>query len=193
MGIVSIFWLPISIGPSHLRIYNFLVADQTKTIASFNETHWHVHSPRSWKRHGPVIIRKFLVGRLFVLWRSAEIRNWKFTLIIGEVREFVANARGNVDVSVRSEEKVNFSWLNIYRTSLSRDILSCPCVKITWCGRLKAQLRGSCQDWFRQNEKNRSIKALNREIFEYSNFSTACIERFHLIGKFDCLKRLLPS
>lgn len=101
--IVGIFWSPISIGPSHPRIYNFLASNGSNR-GRFNETRCHVHNS-SWKRHGaPVIIRKFH-GRLLCSLGGGYATGSSRLLLEG------ARIRGRF-VSVRSKEKVNFSLLN---------------------------------------------------------------------------------
>ena len=190
-NIVSIFWLPISIGASRLRIYNFLAADRTRTIGCLMKRIGTYARRSRESGAGPWLLESSPSDDCSLLWRSTEIRNWKFTLVTPAMAgEFVANARGNVGVSVRSEEKRSIS-LGCERASYKRtfsNLLAIPCRvavceenNATWATESAAP---SCAeiDFVGTKRIDRS-RSLNGEIFKHWNFLFFFFFFFFLIGR----------
>lgn len=106
--IVGIFWLPISIGPSHPGIYNFLASNGSnenrgrlmKRIGTYTTRRESGTKGASW------LLESFTADCCVAPRRGADIRNWKFTLIIGR--------RANSwPFPFDRNKKVNFSPLNV--------------------------------------------------------------------------------
>lgn len=105
--IVGIFWLPISIGPSHPRIYNFLASNGSNESRGRLMKRIGTYTTRreSGTKGAPWLLESFTADCCVAPRRGADIRNWKFTLIIGR--------RANSwPFPFDRNKKVNFSLLN---------------------------------------------------------------------------------
>lgn len=175
--IVGIFWLPISIGPSHPRIYNFLASNGSNESRGRLMKRIGTYTTRreSGTKGAPWLLESFTADCCVAPRRGADIRNWKFTLIIGR--------RANSwPFPFDRNKKVNFSLLNrVYIYIYTSCLL--PCVPfLTRLAKILVQVRGRTLkaephaeriDWFvGMKRRNESIGLLNRNfVREFLNFS----------------------
>lgn len=200
-NIVSIFWLPISIGASRLRIYNFLAADRTRTIECLMKRIGTYARRSRESGTGPWLLESSSSDDCSLLWRSTEryatgssrllparpANLWR-TLAETSAFPFDRKRKGQFHSdSLASVHRANVPS----RAVMPRRLAVCEENNATWATESAAP---SCAeiDFVGTKRIDRS-RSLNGEIFERCDSFSGWTARFRLIGKFDCSRWLLPG